>query len=322
MSLRRTRDGIPVLRLHYTASPRNQSEEWRINERKKFTSQAWWDLEMEIKYEALSGQRVYPEFDPSVHVIAASRIPKRMMRAMAIDPHPRTPHAMLWVGIDHWSDWYIYRELWPSVVYGQPKTLRDDMEDNHYTIREYAETIAHLEGNSLKWHYPEEDEEFAEYVQSKAGICPRCSDRVDAANPDCADHRAAERIVERFMDQAGKGFYASSESAREETYADRYYRFGIQCADPTKSHKAGEDMVHSLLKVRQHDMYGSWPRLHVSDECPETILEFIKLRYQKTKTLSEEKELKQDPVEMRSHAIDLVRYLSLGRLTFIPDLVS
>lgn len=321
MALRRTRDGIPVLRLHYSANPRCD-EEWAKNERKKYTSQAYWDLELEIKYDALSGQRVYPEFDPSIHVLPADRIPKRLMRAMAIDPHPRTPHAALWVGIDHWSDWYIYREVWPSVVYGTPKTLRDDVQDNHFTIREYAELFAFEEGNSLKWHYPEEDEEYAEYVQAPLGICPRCGDRVEREAPHCPNHRGPERIVERFMDQAGKGFLASSESQREETYTDRYYRFGISCIDPIKSHKAGEDFVHSLLKVRKHDFYGDWPRLHISDECPETILEFTKLRYQRHKTPSEEKELKQDPVEQRSHMIDLVRYLSLGRLSYIPDLVS
>lgn len=321
VALRRTRDGIPVLRLHYTASPRCDAE-WAAKERKKYTSQAYWDLEMEMKYEALSGQRVYPEFDAAVHVIPHSRIPKKLMRAMSIDPHPRTPHAAMWVGIDQWSDWYIYRELWPSVVYGQTKTLRDDTEDNHYTIREYAETFATLEGNSLEWHHPEEDEEYAEYKQGRPGICPRCGDGAERAAPYCDNHRQPERIVERFADQAGKGFIASGESQREETYADRYYRFGIQCADPIKSHKAGEDMVHSLLKLRDHDFYGVWPRLHVSDECPETILEFTKLRYQKQKTLSEEKELKQDPVEQRRHMIDLIRYLALGRLQYIHELAS
>jgi hypothetical protein len=322
MFMRRTRDGIPVVRLHYSANPRCD-EEWAKNERKKFTSQAFWDLEMEIKYEALSGARVYPEFDPSVHVIQHSKIPKLLVRSMSIDPHPRTPHAALWVGIDRWSDWYIYRELWPSIVYGQPKTLRDDTEDKHYTIREYCETIAYLEGNSLRWHAAEEDEEYAEYVQGLSGICCRCGDRVKNENPGCTEHRPPERIVERLMDQAGKGFRASGEAAqREENYADRYYRFGIQCSDPIKAVRAGEDLIHSLLKPRHHEFLGNWPRLHISDECPELILELTKLRFQKTRTLSDEKELKQDPVEQRSHMIDNLRYLAFGRLSFIAELAS
>ena len=319
--MRMTREGIPVVRLHYSANPRCD-QEWARKERRKYTSQAWWDLEMEIAYEAMSGQRVYPEFDPAIHVIPHSRVPKKLMRAMAIDPHPRTCHGCLWIGIDAWSDWYVYRELWPSIVYGQPKHVRDDDEDNHYTVREYAETIASLEGNSLRWHHAEEDEEFAEYVQSTPGVCPRCHLPVGVVSDKCADHRGPEKIIERLMDQAGKGFIASGEHQREETYADRYYRFGLQFSDPVKAHKAGEDAVHQLLKVRKHDMYGDWPRLHVSDDCPELILEFIKLRYEKLSKPSEERELKQDPVELRRHLLDCLRYLSMGRLNYVPDLVS
>lgn len=321
MAMRRTRDGIPVLRLHYTSNPRCDAG-WAATERKKYTSQAYWDLEMEIKYEALSGQRVYPEFDPNLHVIPHSRIPKKLMRAMAIDPHPRTPHCAIWIGIDKWSDWYVVRETWPSIVYGQSKTLRDDIQDNHYTIREYAETYAILEGNSLKWHQPEEDDEFAEYVPSNVHVCPRCGDSVKHSNPECSDHRGPERIVERFMDQASKGFWAHGESERQESYADRYYRYGIQCADPIKAQKAGEDVIHALLMNRKHDFFGDWPRLHISDECPETILEFQKLRYQRQKNLTDEKELKQDPVEQRRHCLDCLRYLAMGRLQYIPELAS
>lgn len=319
--MRRTKSGIPVLRLHYSANPRC-TPEWAAKERSKYTSQAYWDLEMEIKYEAMSGQRVYPEFDPDVHVIPAKRVPKRMFRAMAIDPHPRTPHAALWIGIDEWSDWYVYRELWPSVVYGQPISLRDDMEDKHYTVREYAEVIAIQEGNSLKWHNAEEDDEYAEYVQSPSGVCKTCGLMVSHQNPGCDDHRGPERIVERYMDQAGKGFIASGENQREETYADRFYRYGIQCMDPIKSHKAGEDAVRTLLKLRRHEFYGIWPRLHVSDDCPETILELLKLRYQKTRTANDEKELKQDPCQNRSHCVDLLRYLATSRLSYVPELAS
>jgi hypothetical protein len=98
---------------------------------------------------------------------------------------------MLWVLIDRFSDWWVYRELWPSVVPGQPVTLRDDQEDNQFTIREYAETVAVLEGNQLEWRNAESDDEYAIYRRRDAG----------------------ERIVERFMDQAGKGFGASGDNS-------------------------------------------------------------------------------------------------------------
>jgi hypothetical protein len=297
--MRRTRDGIPVVWLHYSALP-YATPEWVAAQRRRFTSQAWWDLEMEIKYEALSGQRVYPEFDPLIHVLPDSDIPKKGCRYMSIDPHPRTPHAALWVLIDRFSDWYVYRELWPSKAYGQSQNLRDDIEDSSFTIREYSEAIATLEGNSIEWRNPEEDDEYGVYRRNDTG----------------------ERIIERFMDQAGKGFRASGEHQLEETYARRYDRFGIQCADPYKAHRSGEDAIHALLKPRKHDLRGLWPRLHIAASCAELTLELARYRYKPTKTVNDEKELKQEGVEARCHQIDNLRYLATANIGFIPTLVS
>ena len=297
--MRRTKNGIPVVRLHYTALD-YATPEWIAAQRARYTSQAYWDLEMEIKYEALSGQRVYPEFDPVVHVVQDCEIPQSGCRYMSIDPHPRTPHAMLWVLIDRYSDWWVYRELWPSVVSGQPVTLRDDQEDNQFTIREYAETVAVLEGNELEWRNAETDDEYALYRRRDTG----------------------ERIVERFMDQAGKGFRASGEQQREETYARRSDRYGLQCADPYKSHRSGEDAIHALLKLRKHDVRGLWPRLHIAASCQELILELLKFRFKVTRNVNVERELKQEGVEARCHQVDNLRYLATGALSYLPSLAS
>ncbi len=296
--MRRTKDGIPVIKLHYSALP-YATPEWIEEQRKRYTSQAYWDLEMECKYEALSGTLIYGEFDPSVHVVYDKEVPKSGCRYMAIDPHPRTPHAFLWVLIDRFSDWWIYRDLWPSVVYGDPRNVRDNEEDNQFTIREYCETLAALEGNSLEWHNAEEDSEYAIYRRKPSG----------------------ERIIDRFMDQAGKGFRASGDGQQEESYSRRYDRFGLQCADPFKGHRSGEDAIHSLLKLRRHETRGLWPRLHVAESAKEMILELQKLRFRVTKR-SDERELKQDAVELRSHCADLLRYLACSQISFIPTLVS
>lgn len=300
LSMRRTKNGVPVVRLHYSALP-FATPEWIAKERARYTSMAWWDLEMEIKYDAMSGQRIYPEFDPAIHVVDPAEIPKRGCRYMSIDPHPRTPHAALWVLIDRFSDWWIYRELWPSVVCGEPRLLKDDEEDNSFTIREYAETYADLEGNLIEWRFPETDDEYGIYRRQSGG----------------------EYIIDRFMDQAGKGFIASGESQNEETYAKRYDRFGLQCRDPYKSHKSGEDAIRALLKPRRHDTRGLWPRLHISSACPELILEFTRHRYKKlTKGRSDERELKQQGVEARSHLLDDLRYLATSNIAHIPTLES
>ncbi len=45
---RRTKAGIQVLSIHYTADPARRSEEWKKHERRKYSSQAAWDREQEI----------------------------------------------------------------------------------------------------------------------------------------------------------------------------------------------------------------------------------------------------------------------------------
>lgn len=295
----RTNEGIPVLQLRYYADP-DKDAAWAKQERDKFTNSAFWEKEMEGNAHALDGQLVYPEFDVGVHVIADELIPKRGCRYMSIDPHPRTPHAMLWVLVDAWGDWYVYRELWPSAVYGQSHHLRDTDRENSFTVKEYAETITWLEGNSLEWHHAESPEEYAVPVRAAGG----------------------ENIIYRFMDQAGKAFKASDEAGLTESYARRYDRYGIQCSDPRKSHTAGEDAIRDLLKVRKHEIYGDWPKMHIAVSLKELILEFQRHRYKAMRFMSDEKELRQEGVEARTHLLDDLRYLSCADLTFIPSLAS
>lgn len=299
LSFRRTKNGIAVARVHWSADP-DKTEEWARKEYDGYTDKSFWLQEMEIQYDAREGQRVYPDFDAAIHVIARDEIPPRMTRYMSIDPHPRTPHAMLWVGVDQWSDWYVYRELWPSIICGVPRTLKDTDEENVFTIRDYAETIAVLEGNRMEWHNPETDREYAVYRNEPNG----------------------EKIVYRFMDQAGKAFRATGEGQRAESYAERYDRFGIQCQDPLKKHEAGQDAIHKLLKPRLHDLRGTWPKLHISADCPELILEFQKYKYKSMKRPNLEKELYQEGVESRCHLLDNLRYLATADIGYIPTMVS
>lgn len=299
LQLRRNSQGLPVICLHYSADPAMSGERLAA-ERRKYSSQGFWDQEMEMRHHALEGQLVYPEYDPAIHVLPDESIPKRGCRYMAIDPHPRTPHAALWLLVDPWSDWYIYREVWPSVVYGVPKTVKDTDPDNTFTIREYAQNIALLEGNLLEWREAETDAEHAVYRQQAGG----------------------ERIIYRFMDQAGKGFRASDEAGLIESYAKRYWEYGIECCDPMRAHKSGEDAVRQLLKLRLHDLKGIWPRLHIGASCVELQLELSRHRYRMTRTYNETKELRQEGVEARCHLIDLLRYLATGDLFYDGRLVS
>lgn len=267
----------------------------------KYPSLAFWRKEMEMEAHSLSGALVYPDFNVQVHVLPPSRIPKVGVRYMSCDPHPRTEHAFLWVIVDRWGDVYVYRELWPSKIYGLEGKVRDDEPSNSWTIKEYAETLAHLEGNEIEWHNAETEREYGVYRMKKGG----------------------EKIVERYMDQAGKAFSTAGEGQQAgESYWERYERFGIYCLDPNKKHSAGEDAVRELLKIRKHDTYGEWPRLHISSDCPELILELRNHKYRSTSRPHEEKELKQRPAEARCHLVDLLRYIAVMEPAYIPSLVS
>jgi hypothetical protein len=64
VTVRRTKGGIPVWHVHYSAHPDRNPEtdpEWKKNERKKYTSQADWDREQEIVDEAGGGERVFAD---------------------------------------------------------------------------------------------------------------------------------------------------------------------------------------------------------------------------------------------------------------------
>ena len=69
------------------------------------------DARLHGKFKHLSGL-VYKEFEPDVHVCEPPRVQKHWSRYFAIDPHPRTPTACLWVAVDENEQMYIYDELW------------------------------------------------------------------------------------------------------------------------------------------------------------------------------------------------------------------
>lgn len=298
LSALRTINGALFIDLDIEADPAWRDAVKLEELRRGFTSEAHYQREIKRKAYALSGATVYPEFDPAIHVVSHDQIPRRGCCYMSLDPHPRTPHAALWVMIDAYSDWWIYRELWPSKIYGRKGRLRDEDMDNVYSIREYVQTIAELlEGNEIEWRKAETDKEYGIYRRTKG-----------------------ERIINRFMDQAGKGFIASE--VQNETYSARYSKFGLDFSDPKKDHESGEDAVRQLLKPRMHDTKGAWPRLHISDQCPELILELRNHRYRQMKRINEERDLHQSASEFRTHQVDNLRYLATSDACYIPSLAS
>jgi hypothetical protein len=57
---RRTRLGVEIVRVHYTADPERGSD-WATHERQKYSSQAAWDREQEIVHDAGGGELLFAE---------------------------------------------------------------------------------------------------------------------------------------------------------------------------------------------------------------------------------------------------------------------
>ena len=55
---------------------------------------------------------VYKEFTPGTHVVDNFKVPSLWTRYMAIDPHERTPTAIMWLAVDTKGNHWIYDELW------------------------------------------------------------------------------------------------------------------------------------------------------------------------------------------------------------------
>lgn len=299
LAMRRTASGAAVIRLHYSADETMTPERVAKIKSGFLNDEARWSKEMDMNVHALSGQLIYPDFDPLIHVIDDEDVPKSLTRYMAIDPHPRTPFAFLWLGINRFQDVYVYRDYWPSKVYGTSKRLKDSDDDPQYTTKEYVEAIAHLEGNEIRWKKDANETEYGEYIRLPHG----------------------EEIMYRYMDQAGKAFRVSGEGTPMETIASRFIEYGMPCRDPYKIHSAGEDAIRELLRVRMWQGR-PWSKLHIARSCRELIWEFQNNRYMPTRGDVRWKEVSQETQKVRSHCLDLLRYLATSRIEWIANLAS
>jgi hypothetical protein len=137
ISTRTTSLGFHVLRLHYSSDPDKDpaTEPGRLwmKQAKSGMSDARWRKEYEIDYGALSGQLVFPEFDPGIHVVEEFKLdPNQWTVSMACDPHPRTPHAFLWLAINREGEMVVNFSWWLQSY------VRSDF---HATVKHYADCL-------------------------------------------------------------------------------------------------------------------------------------------------------------------------------------
>jgi hypothetical protein len=216
--------GIEVLKIHYLANPDKDSV-WATKTKRTYQSETLWEQEQEIKGDAFSGQLLYPEFRREFTVIKPYPIPADVTFYMAIDPHPRRPHAFLWMYVDRWDNHVYIRDWFQSRMYGVRGKLPEDEEMYH--IDDYAETCLYLEG-------PEPN--------------------LAAPNGFTDNQKRKQVQHRRIMDFAGKSWASTRELGKEgpETFWDTYDKYGISCEPSKKDFQAGRDAVGSKLRPRKY----------------------------------------------------------------------
>jgi len=108
---RNDKNSFYVVRVHYSADKNKATQEWFLKT-KKGMPKASWNKEYEIDFYALSGQRIWPEFDPSIHVISPIEIKKEWNHLRSIDFGQFNPTCCLWGAVDYSDNIYIYREYY------------------------------------------------------------------------------------------------------------------------------------------------------------------------------------------------------------------
>jgi hypothetical protein len=279
--------GICIFRLHYSADP-DKTPEWAAKQKAAMTNQADYEQEYEINFSAKLGTLIY-QLDDEASLEQAFPIPADWTRYFALDPHPVVPHAALWAAVDRWGDCWIYRELWPSKIYGQRGNVPED--DNRFSIKQYVETVQWLE------------------------------------SAENGENTKAEKIYKRVIDYAaramGQGFF---DEKPEYNFQQRFEELGgWSFEDCIKDHNAGYEAVNQWLKPRDVEQSdGSFrrkSRLHIfADKCPELVHELKGNRFQQlTPILAERQDPTGKPMMKRNHLTDCLRYLCMAGLEYVPD---
>lgn len=306
VQLWRNKFKMSIFRLHYAADPiKGQGEKtfvpelnmwlspWALGEYTKATDKAYYLQENEIDFGATSGSVIYSlqeEFTLEDEFI----VPAHWTRYMALDPHPGKPHAALWLAVDPYDEWHVYREYWPS-----PLCFRWEG--------------GRLLGSSASVTDKERAVGIEQYVE-----CLKLLESKD--NPQNGFH--AERIYKRVIDYAARGFGQSDKSGptdsnfqKEFENAAEAINFDLTFEDAKKDREVGYMAVNQALKPRtiEHPMQGTVQRSKLRimrQRCPELVWQLKHNRRRKQTAQQLENE---DPIvkaqKKRNDLTDDLRYL-------------
>lgn len=288
--------GILVVKLHYSADEAKDAE-WVAKNKPKSPSEEWWNQEQEIDFGARQGARVYHNYkDDETQLVDPFPVPLSWTRYFCLDPHPRVPHAMLWAAMSPDGYLYVYRELWPSKIYGTNKNIPED--DNVYPIRHYVEAIKELQS---------------------------------ANNPE---NLGEEKIFRQLIDYAARGFGKDQDNPDAMNYQERYEHYAadvglyLRFEDCVKDNEAAYAEVNEWLRPRaSQDSSGNicqrakvrifrtgwWEKDGKKiffQGCPELRWEFI---HNRIKILMPHQVDTRDPemkiIQKRNHVADDLKYI-------------
>lgn len=300
-------NGIHIFRLHYSADEEKGSGEkifvperniwlspWAKRQYDGFTNKDSYFQEVEIDFAAKSGALLY-HLDDEATLEPLAALPREGTDYYLLDPHPRVPHAHLWIRVDKWGDKWAFRELWPSKIYGKPGNSPED--DNRFRIRDYVETVKYLESSEYEKNFGRD-----------------------------------LRIQSRIIDYAARGMYVEDKDEQQKTLQQRYeeisreleYEFVFD--DAIKDIDSGIEAVNEWLKprlVEQSDgQFKPKSELHIiQSECPELIWQLHNNRFENlTPAMLEKSDPSGKPRKKRNHLTDLLRYAALADLQFVKPL--
>ena len=287
LATRTTKLGFHILRLHYSCDPDKDPDtpagkKWYAEARRGM-SDARFRQEYELDYGALGGQRVFPDFEETLHVVEP-RFPinsDAMTVWLACDPHPRTAHAFLWAAVGKDGDIAV---VWSSWRENAEKKL----------ISEYAEMLHKADCHPFK---------LKPYrrIMDVAGKSFNADEERDIFQ--------AYRDAKMRVEEGGK-------------VVDKRIQVIFQPAKKDIGH-VGLELINQALKPEPFvvgDNVVSRPRLTIWAKCgdnDELIYQLKSLRYREWRGNVTDKDAPEEPQDKRRHLVDCLKYIMLDRPRFV-----
>jgi hypothetical protein len=273
----------------------------------KTMDEAYARQEFQIDFGATSGQQIYHLTDEYT-IEDDFIVPRHWTRRMILDPHPRKPFASLWLATEPDGFSHVYREFWPSKIYGRPGRVPED--DNRVSIPNYVECCAWFESKDNPKNIGHENlyERVIDYAARAFKQQTANAQNVAEINYQELIENAAEEVAEQ-RDAQGRL---------------KYPNFSMRFTDAKKADKgAGISLVNEMLlplEVLKADGTGYEKRskLRIMRSCTEIIWQLKHNRI--ASQTSHQKELT-DPemkvLQVRNDLSDCLLYAVRNGLEYI-----